>query len=111
MRFCDANRRDRFRFRRVSLSEAWKGITESMKQTTAKRTSRKTILAVDVGGTHVKVMTNKGRTRREFASGPHLSAKAMVKTIKALTTDWSYDVVSVGYPGPVVHDRPLAEPH
>jgi polyphosphate glucokinase len=82
-----------------------------MKKTTGKRTQQKTILAVDVGGTHVKVMTNKGHTRREFVSGPHLSAKEMVKQVKALTEDWSYNLISVGYPGPVVHDRPLAEPH
>jgi len=82
-----------------------------MKQPARKRIQQKTILAVDVGGTHVKVMTNKGRTRREFPSGPNLSAKEMVKEVKALTKDWSYNLVSVGYPGPVVHDRPLAEPH
>jgi len=82
-----------------------------MKKTTGKRTRQKTILAVDVGGTHVKVMTNKGHTRCEFASGPDMSAKEMVKEVKALTKDWSYNLVSVGYPGPVVHDRPLAEPH
>src|SRR6202046_769557 len=77
----------------------------------AKRLSRKTILAVDVGGSHVKVMDNKRRIRRDFVSGPHLSAKEMVKQVKDLTADWSYDVVSIGYPGPVVHNRPLAEPH
>lgn len=59
----------------------------------------------------MKVMDSKGLTKREFVSGPHLSAKAMVKQVKRLTGDWSYDVVSIGYPGPVVHDRPLAEPH
>ena len=77
----------------------------------AKRLSRKAILAVDVGGTHVKVMDSKDLTKREFVSGPHLSAKEMVKQAKALTADWSYDVVSIGYPGPVAHNRPLAEPH
>jgi polyphosphate glucokinase len=77
----------------------------------AKRLSRKTILAVDVGGSHVKVMDSKRRIKREFVSGPHLSAKEMVKQVKDLTADWSYDVVSIGYPGPVVHNRPLAEPH
>jgi polyphosphate glucokinase len=82
-----------------------------MRKPARKRTRQKTILAVDVGGTHVKVMTNKGHTRREFASGPHLSAKEMVKQVKALTQDWSYNYISVGYPGPVVHDRPLAEPY
>ena len=77
---------------------------------TKKQTSHRTVLAIDVGGSHVKVMTNKERTKREFASGPHLSAKAMVKGVKKLTSDWSYDVITVGYPGPVVRNRPLADP-
>lgn len=82
-----------------------------MKKPAKKRTRPKTVLAVDVGGTHVKVMTSTGGTKREFSSGPNLSAKEMVKQVKELTKDWSYDVISVGYPGPVAHDRPLAEPH
>src|SRR6201997_4367201 len=77
----------------------------------AKRKSRPTILAIDVGGSHVKVMTNKDRAKREFVSGPDLSAKTMVKEVKKLTSDWSYDVISVGYPGVVVRNRPLGEPH
>jgi polyphosphate glucokinase len=82
-----------------------------MKKPAKKRIQRKIILAVDVGGSHVKVMTNKGLTKREFPSGPHLSAKKMVSEVKRLARDWSYDVVSIGYPGPVAHSRPLAEPH
>ena len=35
----------------------------------------------------------------------------MVSSVKMLSSGWKYDVVSVGYPGPVVHDRPMAEPH
>lgn len=84
---------------------------EPAKKASAKPRSPKTILAVDVGGSHVKVMDNKSLTKREFVSGPHLSAKEMVKQIESLTADWSCDVVSVGYPGPVAHNRPLAEPH
>ena len=76
-----------------------------------KPVSRRTVLAIDIGGTHVKVMTDRERIRREFESGPNLSAMEMVRQVKALTKDWSYDVISVGYPGPVVHNRPLAEPH
>ena len=41
--------------------------------------SRHTILAIDVGGSRVKFMTDKERTKRAFASGPDLSAKAMVR--------------------------------
>jgi polyphosphate glucokinase len=76
-----------------------------------KLRSRRTVLTIDVGGSHVKVMTNKGRTKREFSSGRHLSAETMVKKVKELTKDWPYEVVSVGYPGLVVRNRPLAEPH
>jgi polyphosphate glucokinase len=68
------------------------------------------ILSVDVGGSHVKVMTDKMKIKREFESGPDLSAKAMVKKVGELAKDWTYDVVSIGYPGPVVRDRPTAEP-
>jgi polyphosphate glucokinase len=56
-------------------------------------------------------MTSKDRTKREFPSGPDLSARMMVKKVKDLTRDWSYDAVSLGYPGPVIRDRPLAEPY
>jgi polyphosphate glucokinase len=69
------------------------------------------VLAVDVGGTHVKILASGETERREFASGPTLTAKQMVDRVKALAKDWKYDRVSMGYPGPVLHNRPVAEPH
>jgi polyphosphate glucokinase len=75
------------------------------------RKNRRRILAVDVGGTHVKVKLSPRSTRREFASGPAMTAADMVKQVLDLTADWNFDVVAMGYPGPVIHDRPLAEPH
>jgi polyphosphate glucokinase len=69
------------------------------------------VLAVDVGGTHVKILAAGQKERREFASGPKLTAKQMVDRVKALATDWKYERVTVGYPGPVLHNRPVAEPH
>ena len=74
------------------------------------RPSRK-ILAIDIGGTHVKAMLSPHSERREFLSGPKLTAEAMVAQVVKLAADWTYDVVSAGYPGPAVHNRPLAEPH
>ena len=59
----------------------------------------------------MKVMTNRVRRKREFSSGSKLSARAMVKQVKELTKDWSYDVISLGYPGPVLRNRPIAEPY
>jgi polyphosphate glucokinase len=69
------------------------------------------ILAIDVGGTHVKVMVSAASEKRAFESGPELTAAEMVAGVRGLTKDWQYDVVSIGYPGPVVHNRPLSEPH
>jgi polyphosphate glucokinase len=82
-----------------------------MAKKAGKLISRHTVLAIDVGGSRVKAMTSRERTRRAFASGPDLSARAMVRKVKALTKDWSYDVISIGYPGPVANNRPLSEPH
>jgi polyphosphate glucokinase len=68
------------------------------------------ILAIDVGGSHVKVALNTSPEKREFVSSRNLSAKRMVAQVKGLTGDWTYDVVSIGFPGPVVHGHPIAEP-
>ena len=69
------------------------------------------VLSVDVGGTHVKVLASGESERREFASGPKTTAQEMVDGVKRLTSDWTYDVVSIGYPGPVLHGKPVTEPH
>ena len=68
------------------------------------------VLVVDVGGTHVKVLATEQKAPREFPSGPTLTAEQMVAGVKTLAAGWTYDVVSVGYPGPVLHGRPVAEP-
>ena len=69
------------------------------------------VLVVDVGGTHVKILATGQRQSREFSSGSTLTAKQMVGGVKKLARDWKYDAVSIGYPGPVIRNRPLAEPH
>jgi polyphosphate glucokinase len=68
------------------------------------------VLVVDVGGTNVKVLATGQPAMRKIASGPALTPAAMVEAVKSLTADWAYDVVALGYPGPVVHDAPFKEP-
>jgi len=68
------------------------------------------VLVVDVGGTHVKILVSGQKEPRRFASGPTLTAKQMVSEVQKLAGDWRYDVVSIGYPGPVLRGRPIAEP-
>ena len=69
------------------------------------------MLAIDVGGTHVKILASGQKTPQRFVSGPKMTAKQMVSGVKRLAAGWSYDVVSIGYPGPVLHGRILHEPH
>jgi polyphosphate glucokinase len=69
------------------------------------------VLVIDVGGTHVKILTTGQKAMREFPSGPTLTPKRMVAGVKKFAGDWKYDAVSIGYPGPVIRNRPLAEPH
>jgi len=70
----------------------------------------KTVLVIDIGGTHVKVLATGHTTRREFDSGPALTPKRMVAEVRKLVSDWKYDAVSIGYPGPVLRGRPVSEP-
>ena len=69
------------------------------------------VLVLDVGGTHVKILATGQQNHLQFDSGPALTAKQMVSKVRKITRNWSYDVLSIGYPGPVLHDRPIAEPH
>jgi predicted NBD/HSP70 family sugar kinase len=68
------------------------------------------ILVIDVGGTHVKVLATGHKKRVEIPSGPKMTPARMVTAVKAATADWKYDAVSIGYPGAVVHGRPIIEP-
>jgi predicted NBD/HSP70 family sugar kinase len=69
------------------------------------------VLVVDVGGTSVKILASGQSERRKFASGPTLTPEEMVAGVKDLASNWNYEAVSIGYPGPVLQGRPLSEPH
>ena len=81
-----------------------------MKEQFPKRMKQR-ILVVDVGGTHVKLLVTGMKESIEILSGPTMTAKAMIRKVKAALKDRPYDVVSIGFPGPVVHGHPLREPY
>jgi len=72
---------------------------------------RRRILVVDIGGTHVKMLATGHPKWVVISSGPKMTPAKMVAAVRGATAGWKYDGVSVGYPGPVVHGRPLCEPH
>jgi polyphosphate glucokinase len=69
------------------------------------------VLVIDIGGTNVKILATGQDEPRRCPSGPMLTPKRMVAGVKKLARDWKYEVVSIGYPGMVVRNRPLAEPY
>jgi polyphosphate glucokinase len=69
------------------------------------------VLAVDIGGTNVKILASGQPEPRKFPSGPALTPKAMVAGVKKLAGSWTYDAVAIGYPGRVVDGKILVEPH
>jgi polyphosphate glucokinase len=69
------------------------------------------VLAIDVGGSHVKMRVFGRREIRQFESGPTLNPRQMVAHVHRLTGDWTFDAVSIGYPGVVLHGKVVAEPH
>jgi len=73
--------------------------------------SATSVLVIDVGGTHVKVLAAGHCDERKIRSGSKMTAHKMVRDVKRVTKDWEYGFVSIGYPGPVVHGRPLHEPY
>jgi polyphosphate glucokinase len=68
------------------------------------------VLAVDVGGSHVKALASDQPERRRFVSGPSLTAAEMVSGTLQAVEGWSWDAVTVGIPAPVRHGKPVAEP-
>ncbi len=68
------------------------------------------VLVVDIGGTNIKLRLSTGDEVRKFPSGKEMTPTLMVEGIRQLTPDWDYDVVTIGYPGPVVQGRIQLEP-
>jgi len=69
------------------------------------------ILVVDVGGTHIKILATGQKTARKVISGPKMTAQMMCDWVKKAGSDWPHDVAAIGYPGPVVHGKPIREPY
>ena len=68
------------------------------------------ILVIDIGGTHIKALVTGRNIPIKIRSGPKMRAMDMVCAVRQATTDWRYSAVSIGYPGPVLHGKPVSEP-
>ncbi len=76
-----------------------------------QRKPQRRVLAIDVGGSHVKTRVSGHRDMRQFDSGPAMTPRQMVSRVLKLVGDLKYDAVSIGYPGVVVHGKIVTEPY
>ncbi|HEX3618978.1 MAG TPA: hypothetical protein VHU16_01260 [Candidatus Udaeobacter sp.] len=84
-------------------------ISKTQSHSRSSHGAKKRILAIDVGGSNVKLMTSRWE-KQKFKSGPDLTPREMVAQMKPLLKDWSFDAVSMGFPAPVRNGRILSEP-
>jgi len=77
----------------------------------AKKQQHTNILVIDIGGTNVKILATGQKEPIKIPSGATMSAQKMVDEVTKASAKWKYTAVSIGYPGPVVHGQPVAEPH
>jgi polyphosphate glucokinase len=68
------------------------------------------ILVIDIGGTNVKILATGKEEVRKIPSGTSMTATDMVAKVKAAASDWKYEAISIGYPGPVVQGKLMMEP-
>ena len=70
------------------------------------------VLAVDIGGTNVKILVSGEKEPRKFPSGPEADAEGHGgRRARSSADGWTYDAVAIGYPGRVVDGKILVEPH
>ena len=70
---------------------------------------KRKILVVDIGGTHVKLLMSR-RVEREFVSGPRMGPAEFVDRFKQTVRGWNFDVVSIGFPAPMLNGRIIRDP-
>src|SRR5262245_39654383 len=69
----------------------------------------KTILAIDIGGTKLKLLVSGQNEPRKTPSGKEMTPGKMVEAVRELTADWEHDAISIGYPGLVGASGPRSE--
>jgi len=68
------------------------------------------VLAIDVGGSHVKALLEGETEPRQADSGPDMTAAAMVAAVQRFGVGWTWDRVSIGIPAPVHGGRVVVDP-
>jgi len=73
--------------------------------------NHKWIVVIDVGGTNVKVMASGRKDPVKIRSGVNMTPTLMVEEVRKVVGNGKLTGISIGYPGPVINNKPAVEPH
>jgi len=76
----------------------------------AGQTGVGSILAIDIGGTKVKLLATGQTEPRKAPSGRDFTPARLVEIVREHARDWEYEAVTIGYPGLVGSHGPRSEP-
>jgi polyphosphate glucokinase len=68
------------------------------------------VLVIDIGASHIKLAVAGSPEKAQFDSSPEMGPHDFFERLRHEIEGWTYDVVSLGYPGRVGPDGPLDEP-
>ena len=68
------------------------------------------ILVLDIGGTNLKIYATGHLEAIKVPSGKTFTPKKCVQAVQEVTAGWAYAGISIGYPGPVLHGKPVHDP-
>lgn len=68
------------------------------------------ILVLDIGGTNLKIYATGHLEATKIPSGKTFTPKKCVTAVQEATAGWAYSGISIGYPGPVLHGKPVHDP-
>jgi len=68
------------------------------------------ILVLDIGGTNLKIYATGHLEAVKVPSGKTFTPAKCVKAVQEMTAGWAYSGISIGYPGPVLHGKPVHDP-
>ena len=77
----------------------------------AAKSSPQRVLVIDIGGSHVKAMLSGNPREVEIKSDRTLTPESMIKQLRPAIRGWKYGAVSIGYPGPLLHERIARDPY
>ena len=68
------------------------------------------ILVLDIGGTNLKIYATGHLEAIKVPSGKTFTPKKCLQAVQEATAGWAYAGISIGYPGPVLHGKPVHDP-